>query len=112
MALAALGLPRGALAQKLAGPEIRVGAVLPFAGVWADWGRKDRIAFELAVEEINASGGIGGVPIKAFIEDTASKPPEAAALSRKMALDSKVLAIIGPFSSGEAEVAFPLGNQL
>jgi len=111
-ALAALGLPRGASAQRLAGPEVRIAAVLPFEGVWADWGRKDRIAFELAVEEINASGGIGGVPIKAFIEDTASKPPEAAALTRKMALDSKVLAIIGPFSSGEAEVAFPLGNQL
>jgi len=111
-ALAALGLPRGASAQRLAGAEVRIAAVLPFEGVWADWGRKDRIAFELAVEEINASGGIGGVPIKAFIEDTASKPPEAAALTRKMALDSKVLAIIGPFSSGEAEVAFPLGNQL
>ena len=112
VALTALGVPRGAFAQKLAGPEIRIGAVLPFAGVWADWGRKDRIAFELAVEEINAAGGVGGVPIKAFVEDTGSKPPEAAALTRKMALDYRVLAIVGPFSSGEAEVAFPLGNQL
>jgi branched-chain amino acid transport system substrate-binding protein len=105
-------VPRFAHAQKLAGSEVRIGALLPFGGPFADWGKKDRIAVEIAVEEINAAGGVGGVPLRVFIEDTGSKPPEAAALTRKLALDQRVLAIVGPFSSSEAEVAFPLGNQI
>jgi branched-chain amino acid transport system substrate-binding protein len=99
-------------AQRPTGSEIRIGALLPFAGPWADWGKKDKVALEIAVEEINdEGGGIHGVPVKLLIEDTGSKPQEAAVLTRRLATDARVLAIIGPFSSSEAEVAFPLGNQ-
>jgi branched-chain amino acid transport system substrate-binding protein len=111
-ALTLPGLRGAALAQKPAGSEIRVGAEFPFAGLWADWGRKDRLALEIAVEEVNAEGGINGVPVKIYMEDTGSKPQDAGMLTRKLATDQRVLAILGPFSSGEAEVAFPLGNQL
>jgi branched-chain amino acid transport system substrate-binding protein len=111
-AVAAAALPRAAAAQaKPAGSEVRIGALFPFAGLWADWGKKDKIALEIAVEEINAAGGIHGVPVKVEVEDTGSKPQEAAVLTRKLATDYRALAILGPFSSSEAEVAFPLGNQ-
>jgi len=106
------GSPRDARAQRPAGTEIRIGALLPFAGPWADWGKKDRVALDIALEEINAGGGINGVPVRLLVEDTGSKPQEAAALTRKLATDGRVLAMIGPFSSSEAEVAFPLGNQI
>jgi len=98
--------------QKLAGSEVKLGAAFPLTGIWSEWGRKDKIALDLAVEEINAAGGVGGVPLKYAIYDTASKPPESAALVRRLTTDDKSLVIIGPFSSSECEVAFPVGVQL
>ncbi len=110
----ALGRPAGpAWAQrKLAGTEVRLGAAFPLTGIWSEWGRKDKVALDMAVEEINAAGGVGGLPIKYAIYDTASKPPESAALVRRLTTDDKVLVILGPFSSSECEVAFPVGVQL
>jgi branched-chain amino acid transport system substrate-binding protein len=52
------------------------------------------------------------MPLKSVTYDTASKPDEATRIVRKLASDDKVLAILGPFSSSECEVAFPVGNQL
>jgi len=94
------------------GSELRLGGAFGFTGLWSDWSRKNRIALEIAVEEINGAGGVNGVPLKFILEDTGSKPAEAASLIRKLASDERVLAILGPFSSSECEVAFPVGNQL
>jgi branched-chain amino acid transport system substrate-binding protein len=52
------------------------------------------------------------MPLKPVIYDTASKPSEATRVVRKLATDDKVLAILGPFSSSECEVAFPVGNRI
>ncbi len=98
--------------SKLAGKEVRIGFAFGETGTWADWIRKNKISVEMAVEEINAMGGIGGVPVRAIIRDTASKPQEAARVIRKLAGDDKVLSIVGPLSSSECEVAFPVGNQM
>ena len=56
--------------------------------------------------------GVNGVPLKLIMEDTASNPQEAVNVVRKLVADSKVLAIVGPHYSSEAEATFPLGNQL
>ena len=50
--------------------------------------------------------------LETVIYDTASKPAEATRLIRKLATDDKVMAILGPFSSSECEVAFPVGNRI
>jgi branched-chain amino acid transport system substrate-binding protein len=96
----------------LAGPAVKLGAVFPLTGRWADFARKNTIALELAVEEINARGGIEGVRIRVTLLDDASEPETAAELVRTLATDEEVLAILGPFSSSEAEAAFPVANQL
>ncbi len=122
-ALAALRAAGGTLAfgalagpawsqAKLAGSEVKLGAAFPLTGIWSEWARKDKVALDMAMEEINAAGGIGGVKIAVALYDTASKPPESAALVRRLVTDDKVLAILGPFSSSECEVAFPVGVQL
>jgi branched-chain amino acid transport system substrate-binding protein len=112
---AALGLDyrgRPAWAQaRLAGPELRLGAAFPLTGVWSEWGKKDRIALDIAVEEINAARA-DDPPLRYLLYDTGSRPTEAAAVVRRLATDDRVLAILGPFSSSECEVAFPVGNQL
>ena len=65
----------------------------------------------MAVDEINAAGGIGGKKLKIVSFDTAGKPDQAVVGLRKLAEDDKVMAIIGPFSSGECRVVFPAGER-
>jgi branched-chain amino acid transport system substrate-binding protein len=98
--------------SKLAGKEVRIGAAWGLTGMWRDWTTKNEIAAQMAIQEINAMGGIGGVPVRLIKYDTTSKPMEATRMVRKLADDDKVLAILGPFSSSECEVAFPVGNKI
>ncbi len=98
--------------QAIAGKEIRIGAALCITGHGANVGKREAIGAQAAVDVINAEGGVNGVPLKLFIEDTASNPQEAVNVVRKLTADHKVLAIVGPHYSSEAEATFPLGNQL
>ena len=116
VAAAACGAPGSGPASRpteaAAGREVKLGANFPMTGRWTDFARKNRIALEMAVEEINTQGGINSAPVRVILVDNASQPPEAANLVRKLAIDDTVLAIIGPFSSSEAEAAFPVANAL
>jgi len=91
---------------------IKIGVAFGLQGLWSDWCKRDLIAVDMAIEKINAAGGVRGMPFKPIIYDTASKPTEAARIVRKLATDDKVMAILGPFSSSECEVAFPVGNRI
>ena len=95
-----------------AAEPIKIGAAYGLQGVWSDWCKRNLIAIEMAIEEINAAGGVNGMPLKSVVYDTASKPDEATRVVRKLADDDKVLAILGPFSSSECEVVFPVGNRI
>jgi len=99
-------------AQTIAGKEIRVGAALCISGHGANVGKREAIGAQAAVDAINAEGGVYGVPMKLYIEDTASNPQEAVNVVRKLVADRKILAIVGPHYSSEAEATFPLGNHL
>lgn len=99
-------------AQAIAGKEIRIGVAVCISGHGANVGKREAIGAQAAVDVINAKGGVNGVLLKLFIEDTASNPQEAVNVVRKLAGDHKVLAIVGPHYSSEAEATFPLGNQL
>lgn len=98
--------------SKVAGKEIKIGFACGMTGSCRDWCKNDLIATKMAVEEINGTGGIDGVPIKIIVQDTASNPAEAVSVVRKLATDDKVLVIQGPFYSSEVEVAFPVANEL
>jgi branched-chain amino acid transport system substrate-binding protein len=91
--------------------EILLGNLFAGAGPFATLARTNEIAAQMAVEEINAAGGIGGKKLKIISFDTAGKPEQAVVGVRKLADDDKVMAIIGPFSSGECRVAFPAGER-
>ncbi len=91
--------------------EILLGNLFAGAGPFATLARTNAIAAQMAVEEINATGGINGKKLKIISFDTAGKPEQAVVGLRKLAEDDKVMAIIGPFSSGECRVAFPAGER-
>lgn len=111
LALVMAGFSSGVAVAGAAEP-IKIGVAYGLQGVWSDWCKRNLIAVEMAIDEINAAGGVNGMPLKSVVYDTASKPDEATRVVRKLADDDKVLAILGPFSSSECEVAFPVGNRI
>jgi branched-chain amino acid transport system substrate-binding protein len=79
---------------------------------FSDFGLRTQDGVELAVDQINEDGGINGSRVELVFADSAGNPQEAATLTRRMAADDDVLAIWGPFTSGEAEVAFRVAEQV
>jgi branched-chain amino acid transport system substrate-binding protein len=91
--------------------EILLGNLSAGAGPFATLAKTNEIAAQMAVEEINAAGGINGKKLRIVTFDTAGKPEQAVVGVRKFAEDDKVMAIIGPFSSSECRIAFPAGER-
>jgi branched-chain amino acid transport system permease protein len=112
-ALTLAGLPLGgATAPKLAGKTVKLAGVYPMTGSQAEWGQHSKIATDIALEEINGAGGVGGVPMEVSVGDTATDPAQAITLVRKAALEDRVLAILGPCESTAFEATAPLLERL
>jgi branched-chain amino acid transport system substrate-binding protein len=109
--LVALSFGLAASAPAVAQQQVVLGFTTAKSGPWVTVTRRNEIAVNIAVEEINKSGGINGkkLVIKQF--DTAGKPDQAAVAARQFG-DSDAIGIIGPFSSSECRVAFPVGDRL
>ena len=113
IAAPALGLSLLLLAPDVfAQDAIKIGVIQPLTGVGTDAGQRVHVAMKLAESEMNAAGGIKGKKVQVIITDSASRPTEAVMMLRKLAEDDKVLAIVGPHYSSEAEVNFPAGNKI
>jgi len=109
LAATALSLLAGAAwAQE----TIKIGNIVVTAGPLKGPGEPSVTAVDIAVSEINAAGGINGKQIEVVRFDTGSDPKQASVGTRQMAQDDGVLAIVGPFSSGEAAVAINDAERL
>ena len=108
VALAATALLAAPIAHA---QDILLGHLPSGAGPFATLSRTNEIAAQIAVDEINAGGGINGKKVKVISFDTAGKPDQAVIGLRKLAEDDKVMAVIGPLSSGECRVVFPAGER-
>jgi branched-chain amino acid transport system substrate-binding protein len=80
---------------------IKIGAFFALSGPAAPIGTPTKLVAEMAVDQINKSGGINGRPIELIIGDTESDPAKAATIAKKFIFADKVAAIIGPTSTGE-----------
>jgi len=76
------------------GPPIEIGAILSISGPYAPLGEPEQNAINIAVADVNASGGIGGRPLHVTILDDGSKADTAQQLATQLA-GEKVAAIIG-----------------
>lgn len=92
--------------------EIKLGAVVPSSGPFAEWGRSNAATLKMLEKQTNDAGGINGAKLKISILDDGAKPAQAASSLRKLAGDDKVLAVAGPLTSSAAEVTFPVANEL
>jgi branched-chain amino acid transport system substrate-binding protein len=104
---AAVAFATPALAQN----ELVLGYLTAETGPFVSLSRTNEIAARIAVDEINAAGGVNGKKLRYITFDTAANPGQTVVGLRKLAEDDKVLAIIGPFSSGQVQVAAPAADR-
>ncbi|TCG02358.1 hypothetical protein BZM26_00430 [Paraburkholderia strydomiana] len=105
------------LASTIAGPSLaqspqpwKFAALLPLTGVNAGYSLDLKLGYEIAVEDINQSGGIEGRPVQLTMMDTQSNPGQVATLIRQACNDA--LIVVGPALSHEAQVGFPVANSM
>ena len=87
------------------GAPIKFGHIVATSGPLKSVSEPSIVAADMAVADINAHGGVNGHPLSLVRYDTGSDPRQAAIAARKLIEDDQVLAIVGPFSSGEVAVA-------
>ena len=98
--LMALSLPFAAFAD-----SIKIGFNAPLTGFAAADGNSARVGAELAVEQVNTAGGIGGKQLELVIYDDQASPKESAPLAVKLITQDNVAAGISGSYSGATRAA-------
>ena len=92
----------------LAQNTIKVGWLSSLTGPLSSAAIAENQGVQLAVDEINAAGGIGGRKIELLTRDTSGDPTKAVNLAQQLAFSEKVHFIIGPVNSGEGLATTPI----
>ena len=82
--------------------ELVIGLDVPQTGSYSDQGADQLRAYSLAIDEINASGGVMGMKLKASIGDDQTKAPVAVENARRMIERDGAVMITGGSSTGTA----------
>ncbi len=93
------------------GAPVPVGAIEILTGPSAAYGVAIKAGLELALEEINAKGVLGGRKIALTVEDSAANKDQAINAARKLIGRDKVVTIIGPTLSNEMFAVAPVVNE-
>jgi len=96
---------RGAGVREGDGGTIALGVIMPLTGDAASYGESENRAIQIAVDEINAAGGIDGRRIKLVLEDGKCDPQAAGTAAQKLVNVDKVKIVIGGACSGETLAA-------
>ncbi|MFN3696902.1 MAG: ABC transporter substrate-binding protein [Pseudobdellovibrio sp.] len=91
--------------------EILIGSYSSNTGATATFGVFQMRGIEMAVEEINAAGGINGKKIKHINYDNKSDNDETLAVVNRLVSQDKVVAIIGEATSGRSKIGAQIAQQ-
>src|ERR1043166_9773527 len=96
----------GALAGTLFAPvrataqsrePILIGVTGPLTGQYAQYGAQWKKGFDVALDEINAAGGINGRPLAYVFEDSQRGPRQTATIARQYVADERIVVGVGGF---------------
>lgn len=82
------------------GDALRIGLLLDYTGALAEFGPNMETGAQLAVKQINASGGVLGKPVQLVVGDSGTNPNVAVAATNRLVASEGVSAIIGSLASG------------
>lgn len=86
----------------------KIGAILSITGAASFLGEPEKNTVLMLADQINKSGGINGHLIEVIIEDSKSDETQAVLAAKKLIEKDKVLAIIGPSTTGESMAIIPI----
>src|SRR3954464_1432911 len=99
------------LATATAQETIKVGEFASLTGKEAVFGQNAHKGTLLAIEEVNAAGGVLGRQLELLTEDDQSKPGDSATVVKKLISRDKVVAVLGEITSGRTLEAAPIAQQ-
>jgi len=102
----------GSNTNSYSGKTIKLGAILSITGAGGVYGPQSRDGANLAVKQINASGGVNGAQIALTINDDASDKAQSAQVAQKLIQSEQDLALLGPTLSNSAVAVHPLAESL
>jgi branched-chain amino acid transport system substrate-binding protein len=91
--------------------EIPVGEFASLTGGSASFGQSSHKGTALAIDEINAAGGVLGRKLKLITEDDQSVAGQPATIVRKLIAQDKVVAVLGEVASSKSLEAAPICQQ-
>jgi branched-chain amino acid transport system substrate-binding protein len=89
---------------------IHVGGIFALTGLAQIFGTQQKNGAQLAVDEINAAGGVKGRKIELKVLDEASTKDQAINAVQKLVSDPKTMVVMGPTLSGDGQAVAPIAN--
>lgn len=90
---------------------IKIGALFSVTGPPSFLGEPERNTAKMIVDEINAKGGIKGKKIELVVYDTTGDATKAVQAANRLIKEDKVVAIIGPSTTGESMAVIPVAEK-
>jgi len=105
---ATVGVTGASFAQSVTDTEIRVGVITDMSGPVAQFGKEGVNGQTMAMEEVNAAGGINGRQISMLVEDNGYDPKRAVLAAQKLINQNEVFAILGHLGTATNMAALPI----
>jgi branched-chain amino acid transport system substrate-binding protein len=99
---------------KAADETVMIGITMPLTGADADAAVRIKNGAQMAIDEVNAKGGVAGYKLEAMVLDNATAtagqydPAQAALNAKKLIANPKVVANVGPVMSGSGKAMSPI----
>lgn len=97
----------GAQSKGVTDAELVLGLITDLSGPVANYGKESRNGMNMAVDEINAKGGIQGRKIKLLVEDNGYEPKRAVLAAQKLVTQDGAFAILGHLGTATNMAALP-----
>jgi ABC-type branched-subunit amino acid transport system substrate-binding protein len=107
-AVAAMIAPATHADQGVTDNEVVIGTHQDLSGPITFWGVPVKNGMQLAVEEINAKGGIHGRKLKLVVEDSGYDPKRAVLATQKMLTRDEIFVMAGPMGTPTVLASMPL----
>ncbi|MDR2610922.1 MAG: ABC transporter substrate-binding protein [Clostridiales Family XIII bacterium] len=91
---------------------VQIGVNYELTGDVATYGNDSVNGIKMAIDEVNANGGVlGGKQIELIVKDDKSDPAESTSIEESLMGDGKIVAALGPATSGNFRAVIPIATN-
>lgn len=91
--------------------SVKVGVLTPLTGANAEFGKAFEVAMTMAMEEVNAAGGINGKTLELVFQDSKGDAKESSDLCRQYVDNEDIVAVLGDFTSTACMADAPIVKE-